>query len=62
MLFIFVDHAQALDDEAVASLIPGLTPELPLAAVPLLVPTPADRAKQGTATTAKGELLSTCPC
>ena len=62
MLFIFVDHAQALDDEAVASLIPGLTPELPLAAVPLLVPTPADGAKQGTATTAKGELPSTCPC
>ena len=47
---------QALDDEAVASLIPGLTPELPSAPAPLLDPTPGGGAKQGTATTEKGRL------
>ena len=55
-LLVFVDCAQALDDEAVASLIPGLTPELPSAAVPLLVPTAADGATQGTAAAPKCEV------
>lgn len=47
---------QALDDEAVASLIPGLTSVLPTAAVPLLVPTVTEGTKAAPASTTTGEL------
>lgn len=55
---------QALDDEAVASLIPGLTSALPTAAMPLLVPTGTDGTKQEATNISSGELQTPklCSC